>query len=92
VGAESLCNSCIWAHIQRGFRESEEVVLCNYGPNMRQVPFAVAECTDYNDKRIPSRKDMEDIAWILRSKDAGKTAGFVSARELAREEEDALAK
>ena len=25
---ESLCRSCYWAHIQKGFRESEEAVFC----------------------------------------------------------------
>jgi hypothetical protein len=75
--SESLCNSCYWAHIQRGFAESEELILCAFLTPARLVPFKVNQCTDYNDKRIPSRKDMEDIAWIIRTKDVNRQAGFI---------------
>jgi hypothetical protein len=49
---ESLCNSCYWAHIQRGFAESEEVILCAFLRPARLVPFKVSQCTDCEDKRI----------------------------------------
>jgi hypothetical protein len=80
-GAESLCNSCHWAHIQRGFAESEEVVLCAFLRPARPVPFKVSQCTDYCDKRIPSKQDMEDIAWIIRTKDINRPMGFGSKQE-----------
>jgi hypothetical protein len=81
-GAESLCNSCYWAHIQRGFAESEEVVLCAFLRLARPVPFKVSQCTDYNDKRIPSKRDMEDIAWIIRTKDVNRAVGFTSQKKV----------
>jgi len=81
-GAESLCNSCYWAHIQRGFAESEEVVLCAFLRRARSVPFKVSQCTDYSDKRIPSKRDMEDIAWIIRTKDVNRAIGFASQKEV----------
>lgn len=81
-GAESLCNSCYWAHIQRGFAESEEAVLCAFLRPARSVPFKVSQCTDYNDKRIPSKRDMEDIAWIIRTKDINRPMGFASTSDL----------
>ena len=77
-GTESLCNSCYWAHIQRVFAESEEVVLCAFLRPARLVPFKVSQCTDYSDKRIPSKRDMEDIAWIIRTKDINRPVGFAS--------------
>jgi hypothetical protein len=77
-GTESLCNTCYWAHIQRGFAESEVVVLCAFLRPARPVPFKVSQCTDYCDKRIP---DMEDIAWIVRTKDINRSMGFVSRDE-----------
>jgi hypothetical protein len=77
-GSESLCKSCYWAHIQRGFAESEEVVLCAFLRPARLVPFKVSQCTDYNDKRIPSKQDMEEIAWIIRTKDINRPVGFTS--------------
>ncbi len=80
-GAESLCNSCYWAHIQRGFAESEEVVLCAFLRAARLVPFKVSQCTDYNDKRIPSKQDMEEIAWIIRTKDINRPVGFASRND-----------
>ena len=73
---ESLCNSCYWAHIQRGFAESEETILCAFLRPARLVPFKVSMCTDYNDKRVPSKADMEEIAWIIRTKDVNRPVGF----------------
>jgi hypothetical protein len=74
--SESLCNSCQWAHIQRGFAESEEVILCAFLRQPHPVPFKVSHCTDYNDKRVPSKADMEEIAWIIRTKDVNRQVGF----------------
>lgn len=74
--SESLCNSCYWAHIQRGFAESEEIILCAFLRPVRLVPFKVSQCTDYNDKRVPSKSDMEEIAWIIRTKDINRQVGF----------------
>jgi len=37
----------------------------------------VRDCSDYLDKRLPCVEDLEDIAWVLRSKSAGKRAGFI---------------
>jgi hypothetical protein len=80
-GSESLCNSCYWAHIQRGFAESEEVVLCAFLTPARTVRFKVSQCTDYSDKRVPSKRDMEEIAWIIRTKDINRPMGFASDTE-----------
>jgi hypothetical protein len=87
-GSASLCNSCYWAHIQRGFAESEEVVLCAFLRQARLIPFKVSQCTDYNDKRIPSKRDMEDIAWIIRTKDVNRPMGFAQNEENEIEEGD----
>src|SRR5215472_9838438 len=72
----SLCNTCYWAHIQRGFADSEEVILCAFLRPPHTVSFKVSYCTDYNDKRVPSRADMEEIAWIIRTKDVNRQVGF----------------
>lgn len=89
---ESLCNSCYWAHIQRGFAESEEVILCAFLRPARLVPFKVSHCTDYNDKRVPSRSDMEEIAWIIRTKDVNRQVGFIRKEGVddGRENDDEL--
>jgi hypothetical protein len=85
-GSESLCDSCYWAHVQKGYAESEEVVLCAFLRPARLVPFKVRICTDYSDKRVPSKQDMEDIAWIIRTKDVNRQVGF-STQEKATEEQ-----
>jgi len=39
---ESLYKSCRWVHMQRGFRESEETIFCNFN-TLRPITFKVAE-------------------------------------------------
>jgi hypothetical protein len=39
----------------------------------------VGECTYYEDKRLASKKEMEDIAWYLTTRKSGRSVGFVSA-------------
>jgi len=72
---ESLCRACYWAHIQKGFRESEESVYCCFS-RLRPVPFKVADCTDFSNKNVPTREQMENIALIIPTKPARKPSGF----------------
>jgi hypothetical protein len=72
---ESLCRACYWAHIQKGFRESEEAVYCCFS-RFRAVPFKVADCTDFSNKNVPTREQMENIALIIPVKPARKASGF----------------
>jgi hypothetical protein len=67
-GAETLCVTCRWAHIVKGFRESEKEIFCRYLTDDRPVRFPVSQCNSYDDRRIPSKRDMEQIAWILLTK------------------------
>jgi len=46
-GNASLCHTCRHAHIQKGYRDSEEEVRCGYlWDSVRLVAFAVRDCTD----------------------------------------------
>ena len=72
---ESLCRSCYWAHIQKGFRESEEAVYCCFS-RFRAVPFKVADCTDFSSKNVPTREQMEQLALIIPTRPARNHAGF----------------
>ena len=85
---ESLCNSCYWSHIQRGFAESEEVILCAFLRPARLVPFKVSQCTDYNDKRVPSKSDMEEIPWIIRTKEVNRQVGFAKGNAGEKREDE----
>lgn len=72
---QSLCRTCYWAHAQKGFRESEETIFCMFGP-MRKVQFKVRDCTDYMNRTLPTRAQMERIALIIPTEPARRRTGF----------------
>ena len=90
-GTDSLCRTCSRGHIIKGFRATEEEVFCRYFYIEREIRFAVSECTFYEDRRLASKAEMEEIAWYLTTRKAGRTVGFVSAEKLREEREAAAA-
>jgi hypothetical protein len=77
----SLCESCSNAHIQKGYRISEELVACvAYTPAMR-VPFRVRECSNYLDKNRECLYELKKIAWTISPERSKKTAGFFRPSE-----------
>jgi|SRR5215813_2789853 len=89
-GSGTLCTSCRWAHIVKGYSASQTEILCTRLYPDRPVRFPVAHCSTYDDKRIASKLDMEKIAWILITKTAGRNIGFVTAAQFRQiEGEDA---
>ena len=86
---ETLCRTCRYAHIERGFRESEETILCCFlAPPMRAVLFKVAECTDFADRTVSERWEMERMALTIDVPRARKPTGFRTAAGFAPEEDD----
>jgi hypothetical protein len=62
VAGPHLCKSCNWGQFVTGYRESDLFVVCtNTGPN-RVVPFAVRDCTEYQDRNRPDWEQMEKLA------------------------------
>ena len=62
VGTTSLCKTCSYAHIMTGYRESEQVTMCNaIHPNII-VPFLMYECSGYYDKNRPTWNQMQKLA------------------------------
>ena len=47
-----------------------------------RITFPVTYCTSYSDRRQPSVREMEEIAWILRSDPKRKEIGFVHGSKL----------
>jgi hypothetical protein len=86
-GAESLCRSCTRGHIIKGFRAAEEEVFCRFFYIEREIRFSVSECTFYEDRRLASKAEMEEIAWVLTTRKAGRTVGFISAEQFRAEQE-----
>jgi len=89
VGQVSQCDTCVYARIIRGYSESEKITLCDRIFQAVHIPFRVRECSDYVDERLPCIEDLEEIAWQLRSKSAGKRAGFVGMGEHVSDPENA---
>jgi hypothetical protein len=85
---KSLCETCVHAQIQKGFRESEEHVLCTASYEGHRVPFPVRECTHYTEIKRQTLKQMEEIAWILSPGGTKRRAGFVAPPDVQKEERD----
>jgi hypothetical protein len=51
---ESLCVSCVFAHVVRGYERGEEIIACGFAFPPRDMLFAVRECTDHKPKRESS--------------------------------------
>src|SRR5262249_10964425 len=80
---EPLCRTCRHAHIQRGYRDSEEQISCTFGSfdRPRLVPFKVREFTDHCDRDVPTRWEMDDIALLIEpATTAKRIPGFKRAR------------
>jgi hypothetical protein len=56
----------------------------------REIRFPVRECTFYEDRRLASKEDMEEIAWHLRSTTGKPTGsiGFASGANLVKLESE----
>jgi len=83
VGQRSLCYTCTYSQVRRGFAESEEAIYCTYRrwQNPELVQHAVRECSAYDHKSHASLCHMEKVAWILMTKGAGRTVGFVTPKK-----------
>lgn len=90
---QSLCRTCYWGHAQKGFRESEHLIFCAFGPELRQLPFPVRDCTDYLNRTLPTRRQMEEIALLIPNQPARKRVGFdgMGFAANADDEEDVVA-
>jgi hypothetical protein len=76
----SICESCVYAHVKRGYRESDMLVYCVATEPVHRVPFPIRECTAYRDKTRPSFYEMEKIALTITPRDPKRT-GFVPAND-----------
>jgi hypothetical protein len=74
----SLCETCVNAFIARGYRETEQVVICQHTYPERVVKFPVRSCSGYVEVKRQTLKQMEEIAWQLQPRSCKRQAGFVS--------------
>jgi hypothetical protein len=81
VRAESLCATCVWGTVRKGYRRGEIETFCRFvGPN-GLVPFPVRQCTDYNDRRV--------LCAPAEAKSTDRRFGFVTTFSLNVENERA---
>ena len=78
----SLCVTCRYATIIKGARLRDEITQCELLYGRVPIRFPVTSCSGYSDKRRPSVREMEDIAWILQSDAKKNEIGFVRASSL----------
>ena len=79
-GDTPLCQTCRYATIVRGRTLRDEIVECaNLTYGRGRITFPVTYCTSYSDRRQASLREMEEIAWILRSDLKRNDIGFVHA-------------
>jgi hypothetical protein len=72
----SLCDTCVNAHIERGYRESEAAIFCQSTWPEHRVEFRVRECSGYVEIKRQNLKQMEEIAWVLSPRGSKRPAGF----------------
>jgi hypothetical protein len=86
-GEPSLCLTCRYATIVKGASLHDDIVECSQLSHDRnRVTFLVTLCTEYSDRRQPSLRAMEEIAWVLRSDPKKNEVGFVKRTEMTRRE------
>jgi hypothetical protein len=79
----SLCLTCRFATIVRGQALRDEIIECSQlAASRKSITFPVVSCSDYSDKRRPSLREMEEIAWVLTSDPRRNEIGFVRASAL----------
>lgn len=52
---ESLCGTCAYAHVARGYRERDKLIACTHGGTARPLKFAVSHCTLYCNRSAGTR-------------------------------------
>ena len=80
---ESLCRTCRYAWIRQGLAESDETIVCSAAPGQdaTQITSVTHLCSYYTDKRLPSLRDMREIAWVLTTDKKRNSIGFQSPVE-----------
>jgi hypothetical protein len=79
-GQPSLCVTCRSATIVKGQRLRDDIIECRQLG--ARVTFAVSACNQYIDATHPTVREMEDVAWVLRSDPRRNQVGFVPAKQL----------
>lgn len=83
----SLCSLCVYGGVVRGHSENEQITICRRYWDPIAIRFAVKDCSEYADRRLPDVEDMKKVAWMLVTNKPGRTLGFVNAEQYREIEE-----
>ncbi|SRR5260221_298578 len=79
----SLCLSCKHAILVRGEKLSQEYVECEaLYSHMSPIRTKITSCSAHIDKNHPSLRELEDMAWVLRTDNRTRKIGFVPSKDL----------
>jgi hypothetical protein len=79
-GEPSLCLTCRSATIVKGNRLRDDILEC--GRLEARITFPVSHCNRYVNSTHPTVREMEDVAWVLRSDPRRNQIGFVAPGKL----------
>jgi len=88
IDGPSLCETCSYGHLIRGYRQGEEIAVCEATSPVLHLTFRVRECTGYLDKTRQTLYDMEKIAWTLAPRGSKRRAGFLPPPQIMHEEQE----
>lgn len=87
----SLCLSCKRGKVIRGETLDEEIIECDSLASQRaRIKFKVTSCSEYLNSTHPTIREMESIAWVVRTDKKKGAIGFVPLEKLTRAERTAL--
>ena len=83
-GQPSLCLTCRSATIVKGPRLRDDIIECSRLGS--RITFPVSACNSYINSTHPTIREMEDVAWVLRTDPRRNEVGFVRASKLKPQE------
>lgn len=77
-----LCLRCKHSLVVSGHSATEVRRRCNFNyQRPLELPFRVAECSEFYPSTLPWMSEMKDVAWLLASDSQTKKVGFLRPGE-----------
>lgn len=90
-GDPSLCLTCRHATVVKGACLRDEIVECGMlASGHNRITFPVTSCTEHISRQHASIREMEDIAWVLRTDAKRRHVGFIQPKDLTAKERHVL--
>lgn len=83
-----LCMSCKKAVVVQGQNLKEEIIQCEELYGDHRIRFKVTSCNKYLEATHMTIREMEDMAWILRTDDKARQIGFIRHKDMDDKDKD----